>query len=74
MLVLTRKLNESIVINDSITIRVVAAGRNRVKLAFEAPPHVRIQRAELVATTSAPVMPETVALPSLSTPPAVTPC
>jgi carbon storage regulator len=47
MLVLTRKAGESIVINDSIRIKVVQLSGGRVKLAFDAPPTVPIQREEL---------------------------
>jgi carbon storage regulator len=48
MLVLTRKAGESIVINDSIRIQVVQLSGGRVKLAFDAPPTVPIQREELL--------------------------
>lgn len=47
MLVLSRKLNESIVIGDKITVRVVKIDRNCVRLGIEAPPEVSIFRAEL---------------------------
>jgi carbon storage regulator len=47
MLVLTRKAGESIVINDSIRIKVVQLSGGRVKLAFDAPPTIPIQREEL---------------------------
>lgn len=53
MLVLTRHEGEKIVIRhgDAETVlTIVRSGRNRgnVKLAFEAPPDVRIARGELV--------------------------
>jgi carbon storage regulator len=45
MLVLTRKLNEQIVIaGGEITIRVVDVRGSRVRLGIEAPQHVRIER------------------------------
>jgi len=47
MLVLSRKAGERIVIAGSIELLVVKAGGGRVKLAFSAPPHVTIRRAEL---------------------------
>jgi carbon storage regulator len=46
MLVLTRKLNESIVIDGSIEVMVVQVGGNRVRLGFRAPADVSIQRKE----------------------------
>lgn len=48
MLVLTRKLGESIVIDDDIVIRVTAIQGNRVKIAIEAPQSRRILRGEIV--------------------------
>jgi len=47
MLVLTRKPGEKLMIGENITVTVVAVGRGRVRLALEAPDHVRILRAEL---------------------------
>ena len=47
MLVLTRKLNESILIGDrEIVIRVVDVRGGRVRLGIEAPQDVRIERLE----------------------------
>jgi len=46
MLVLTRKLNESVVIDGGIEIMVVAVRGNKVRLGFRAPAEVAIQRAE----------------------------
>lgn len=48
MLVLTRKLGESIVIDDDIIVRVTAVQGNRVKVAIEAPRSRRILRGEIV--------------------------
>jgi carbon storage regulator len=47
MLVLTRKLNESIIINDDIRITVVGIRGNHVRLGIEAPDSVPIFREEL---------------------------
>lgn len=47
MLVLTRKLNERIVIGDQIRITVVGVRGNHVRLGIEAPPEVTVLRAEL---------------------------
>jgi carbon storage regulator len=48
MLVLTRRLNESIVINGDIVVTVLEVGRNgQVRLGIEAPRHYQIYRREL---------------------------
>lgn len=46
MLVLTRKTDESIVIDDRITVKVIAVRGKRVKLGIDAPANVGIQRLE----------------------------
>lgn len=48
MLVLRRKVNQSIVIGDSIRIVVVGVDGDSVKLGIEAPRDVGVQRAEIV--------------------------
>jgi carbon storage regulator len=48
MLVLSRKLNEKIVIDGGIVVTVVKIDRNQVRLGIEAPPNVRIFREEIV--------------------------
>lgn len=47
MLVLSRKIGERIQIGDSITLVVTRIIGNRVTVGLEAPPEVRIVRAEL---------------------------
>lgn len=47
MLVLTRKAGEQIVIGDGVRLTVVGIGPGRVKIGVEAPPDVRIDRAEV---------------------------
>jgi carbon storage regulator CsrA len=47
MLVLSRNVNEQIVIGDNIRITVVSIRGNQVRLGFEAPPSVSIFREEL---------------------------
>jgi carbon storage regulator len=47
MLVLSRKRDESIVIGDSITIKVVEVKGNRIRLAISAPREVPVRRGEL---------------------------
>jgi carbon storage regulator len=48
MLVLTRKLNETIRINDDIEIKVIRLTGNRVKIGVQAPQDVKVMRGELV--------------------------
>ncbi len=55
MLVLTRKPGEKIVLNGNITVTLVSITGNKVRLAFEAPDHVRIARAELLGLQDDPV-------------------
>ncbi|MHB8969648.1 MAG: carbon storage regulator CsrA [Pirellulaceae bacterium] len=47
MLVLSRKKNESIVINDDITIVVVEIRGDKVRLGIEAPKEVPVHRREV---------------------------
>jgi carbon storage regulator len=47
MLVLSRKKNESIVINDDITIVVVEIRGDKVRLGVEAPKEVPVHRREV---------------------------
>ncbi|MCE3238717.1 MAG: csrA-2 [Gammaproteobacteria bacterium] len=46
MLILTRRIGESIVIGDDIIIRVLDTG-GTVKLGIEAPPDISIHRQEI---------------------------
>ena len=47
MLVVTRKLNEAIVIGDGIEIVVLRHGRDSVRLGITAPSHVPVHRREI---------------------------
>ena len=47
MLVLSRKMNEEVVIGENIRVQVLEVRGGRVKLGFTAPPEVRICRDEL---------------------------
>ncbi len=48
MLVLARKLNESIVVGDNIIIKVISIDKGVVKLGVEAPKEISIVRNELL--------------------------
>ena len=47
MLILTRKLGESIIIEDNIKITVVSINNQQIKLGIEAPKHITINREEV---------------------------
>ena len=47
MLILSRKTNESIVINDNIVITVVEVRGDKVRLGIEAPKEVPVHRREI---------------------------
>ena len=53
MLVLSRKKNESIVINDNITITVVEVRGDKVRLGIQAPREIPIHRSEVHAAIKA---------------------
>ena len=53
MLVVTRKLNEAIVIGDGIEIVVLRNGRDGVRLGITAPSHVPVHRREIYDTIRA---------------------
>ena len=48
MLVLQRKKQEAIVINDNIRITITDIGSDKVKLSIDAPKEISIVRAELL--------------------------
>jgi carbon storage regulator len=47
MLVLSRKLNERVVIGDMIEVSVLGISRDKVKLGFNAPRKVSVHRKEI---------------------------
>lgn len=49
MLVLTRNLNETIVIDGNIRVTVVSVQGDKVRLGIVAPPEVRVDREEIHA-------------------------
>ena len=49
MLVLTRKKNETIVINDHIKIKILRVRGNRIRLGIDAPLDLPIRRGEIIA-------------------------
>jgi carbon storage regulator len=51
MLVLSRKLNERIVIDNDIIVTVVKIDRNQVRIGIEAPGHIPVYREEILPAT-----------------------
>jgi len=47
VLVVTRKLDEAIVIGDGIEVRVLRIGRDSIRLGVTAQPNVPVHRAEI---------------------------
>jgi carbon storage regulator len=47
MLVLTRKLNQAVVIGDDVRVVVVSIDRDQVRLGITAPKSVSVHRAEV---------------------------
>lgn len=47
MLVLTRRCNESIMINDDIEISILGISKGQIKIGFEAPKKMKIHRKEI---------------------------
>lgn len=47
MLILSRKVNEEVIIGDNIKITVVRVAGNRIRLGISAPDDVTIRRAEI---------------------------
>jgi carbon storage regulator len=59
MLVLSRKPSESVQIDSTIQVTILAISKGRVKIGIRAPDHVSIVRNELIdGRTSIPEMPE----------------
>ena len=47
MLVLSRKVNENIVIDGNIIVKIVRTEGNFVKIGIEAPAHIQVHRQEI---------------------------
>lgn len=47
MLVLTRKIGETLMLGDEIQVKVIAVDGEQVKLGIEAPPSLKIYRYEI---------------------------
>ena len=47
MLILTRRINEALVIGDNVTVTVLGVKGNQVRIGVDAPKGVSVQREEL---------------------------
>ncbi len=47
MLILTRKIGESIVIGDDIIIKVIETGKHNIRIGIEAPREISVLRQEV---------------------------
>lgn len=47
MLVLTREIGDTFAIGDDLTVKVLGITGNQVRMAIDAPQHVRIHRTEV---------------------------
>lgn len=53
MLVITRKINEGVMIGDNIELMIVDVSGDKVKLGINAPREIRVVRNELLLTEEA---------------------
>ncbi len=47
MLILTRKPNESVIIDNKVTLKILEVRGNQVRIGVEAPAHISIHREEV---------------------------
>ena len=52
MLVLTRKVGDSILIDECVRVTVLQASEGRIRLGIDAPPEVKVLREELTKSWS----------------------
>jgi carbon storage regulator len=50
MLVLSRKVNEKIMVGNDIVITIVKIDRNQIRIGIEAPHHIPVYREEILPT------------------------
>lgn len=47
MLILTRRVGETLMINDDVKVTVLAVNGNQVKIGIDAPSHIAVHREEI---------------------------
>jgi carbon storage regulator CsrA len=73
MLVLTRKVNEEILIGDNIRIKIVDIGAGRIRIGISAPRDVTVLRDEVIRDFDRPAV-ENVSVPASVEACSVEPC
>ncbi|NLP26615.1 MAG: carbon storage regulator CsrA [Clostridiales bacterium] len=53
MLILSRKVGESLIINETIEVKVIEVSGDKIKLGIDAPSDVKVLRSELCQTAEA---------------------
>ena len=55
MLILTRRINESLMIGDNVTVTILGVKGNQVRIGVDAPRDVAVHRQELAQKQESPV-------------------
>ena len=55
MLILTRRINESLIIGDKVTVTILGVKGNQVRIGVDAPRNVAVHRQELTEKQESPV-------------------
>jgi carbon storage regulator len=58
MLILTRKVQEALIINDDVTLTVLSVKGNQVRLGINAPKNVEVHREEIYKRIQEETTPE----------------
>ncbi len=58
MLILTRKIGETLVVGDNVKIKVLGVKGNQVRIGIEAPEEVKVHRKEIFDKIAAGIKPK----------------
>jgi carbon storage regulator len=62
MLILTRKPNESVIIDNKVTLKIIEVRGNQVRIGIEAPAHISIHREEVQKRIAEPPIREALSM------------